>query len=200
MALEPVVISLRRQTSDKSWGFALQGGVDQGLPVFVHKVTRNGIAHKSGLEPGDVVLKICATPITGMTHAQVKAEILRAGNDLDFMVKKRDFNVVAYNQTMQQLAAANRSIDIASGEPEPRAEIVEEHLWRHGGPTFKNVQPKSYKILEQQLPQSSMGGKGMNERYIKLVGFCEYFCNSQYGQTVVRQLMKTKKHCINVSF
>nr|CAH8827193.1 unnamed protein product [Trichobilharzia regenti] len=90
MALEPVVISLRRPTSDKSWGFALQGGVDQGLPVFVHKVTRNGIAHKSGLEPGDVVIKICATPVTGMTHAQVKAEILRAGNDLDFMVKKLD--------------------------------------------------------------------------------------------------------------
>ncbi|XP_018648983.1 hypothetical protein Smp_006860.1 [Schistosoma mansoni] len=157
MALEPVVISLRRATSDKSWGFVLQGGVDQGLPVFVHKVTRNGIAHKSGLEPGDVILKICATPITGMVHAQVKAEILRAGNDLDFMVKKRDFNVVAYNQTMQQIAASNRPIDVNSNSPEPRAEIVEEHLWRHGGPTFKNVQPKSYKILEQQLPQSSMG-------------------------------------------
>ncbi|CAH8440349.1 unnamed protein product [Heterobilharzia americana] len=147
MALEPVVISLRRATSDKSWGFALQGGVDQGLPVFVHKVTRNGIAHKSGLEPGDVVVKICATPVTGMTHAQVKAEILRAGNDLDFMVKKRDFNVVH-----------NKPVEQASGSPEPRAEIVEEHLWRHGGPTFKNVQPKSYKILEQQLPQSNMGG------------------------------------------
>ncbi|VDO63476.1 unnamed protein product [Schistosoma curassoni] len=39
MALEPVVISLRRATSDKSWGFVLQGGVDQGLPVFVHKMT-----------------------------------------------------------------------------------------------------------------------------------------------------------------
>ncbi|VDP56173.1 unnamed protein product [Schistosoma mattheei] len=103
-------------------------------------------------------MKICATPITGMIHAQVKAEILRAGNDLDFMVKKRDFNVVAYNQTMQQIAASNRPIDVASNSPEPRAEIVEEHLWRHGGPTFKNVQPKSYKILEQQLPQSSMGG------------------------------------------
>lgn len=72
---------------------------------------------------------------------------------------RRDFNVVAYNQTMQQIAASNRPIDVASNSPEPRAEIVEEHLWRHGGPTFKNVQPKSYKILEQQLPQSSMGGK-----------------------------------------
>ena len=37
---------------------------------------------------------------------------------------------------------------------EPKAEILEEHVWKHGGPKFKNVQPKSYKILEQQLPQS----------------------------------------------
>ncbi|CAL8071814.1 unnamed protein product [Calicophoron daubneyi] len=158
MATEPVVLSLRRPTSDKSWGFQLEGGADQGLPVFVHKVTRNGIAHKSGVEPGDVILRICATPVTGMTHAQVKAEILRAGNDLDFTVKKRDFNVAQYNLSMQQIAAAQRPAQAQPNSPEPRSEIVEEHLWRHGGPTFKMVQPKSYKILEQQLPQSSTGG------------------------------------------
>lgn len=45
------------------------------------------------------------------------------------------------------------------GVVDERSEIVEEHLWRHGGPTFKNVQPKSYKILEQQLPQSGAGGR-----------------------------------------
>lgn len=190
MALEPVVLSLRRPTSDKSWGFVLEGGVDQGLPVFVHKVTRNGIAHKCGVEPGDVILKICATPVTGMTHAQVKAEILRAGNDLDFTVKKRDFNVAQYNITMQQFANANRSVEAAVGSPEPRAEIVEEHLWRHGGPTFKNVQPKSYKILEQQLPQASVGGppppsvftRNMDERspYLQAT---EQTIQKAYGQS-----------------
>ncbi len=38
MTTEPVIYQLRRPNSDKSWGFALQGGADQGLPVFVHKV------------------------------------------------------------------------------------------------------------------------------------------------------------------
>lgn len=57
------------------------------------------------------------------------------------------------------MMAAEQASPVASpGGPEERSEIVEEHLWRHGGPTFKNVQPKSYKILEQQLPQSEMGG------------------------------------------
>ncbi|KAL3315062.1 Synaptopodin 2-like [Cichlidogyrus casuarinus] len=153
---DAIVLQLRRPTSDKSWGFMLQGGVDQGLPVFVHKLTRNGIAHKSGVEPGDVILKICETPVHGMTHAQVKAEILRAGNDLDFTLRKREFNVAAYNAAMNQ----NRPV-MAPNSPtggEARAEIVEEHLWKHGGPTYKNVTPKSYKILEQQLPQSESGG------------------------------------------
>nr|VZI04410.1 unnamed protein product [Spirometra erinaceieuropaei] len=143
MSTEPVVYSLRRPNSDKSWGFALQGGADQGLPVFVHKITRNGIAHKSGLEPGDVIVKI------------LKAELLRAGNDLDFTVLKHAFNVANYNASMQQMSAAAGGV--GPGGAEERSEIVEEHLWRHGGPLFKNVQPKSYKILEQQLPQSAMG-------------------------------------------
>ncbi|KAL7060980.1 hypothetical protein AAHC03_09771 [Spirometra sp. Aus1] len=155
MSTEPVVYSLRRPNSDKSWGFALQGGADQGLPVFVHKITRNGIAHKSGLEPGDVIVKICKTALSGMSNSQVKAELLRAGNDLDFTVLKHAFNVANYNASMQQMSAAAGGV--GPGGAEERSEIVEEHLWRHGGPLFKNVQPKSYKILEQQLPQSAMG-------------------------------------------
>ncbi|CDS43192.1 PDZ and LIM domain protein Zasp [Echinococcus multilocularis] len=157
MSTEPVVYQLRRPSSDKSWGFVLQGGADQGLPVFVHKITRNGIAHRAGLEPGDVIVKICKTPLSGMSHSQVKAELLRAGSDLDFTVLKRAFNVTNYNMSMKMMAAEQSSPTVAQGGPEERSEIVEEHLWRHGGPTFKNVQPKSYKILEQQLPQSEMG-------------------------------------------
>jgi len=162
-----VQISLRRQTSDKSWGFGLQGGSDQGLPVFVQKITRNGLAHKAGLEPGDIVVKICQTHLTGMAHAQVKAEILRAGNDLDFYVRKHGFDLSQYNASLGITAANAAPPSAAAGgaymnqggsDEAPRSEIVEEHVWKHGGPTFKNVQPKSYKILEQQLPSSESGG------------------------------------------
>ncbi|KAF6770604.1 hypothetical protein AHF37_11120 [Paragonimus kellicotti] len=64
---------------------------------------------------------------------------------------RRDFNVAQYNITMQQFAATNRQVEVAQNSPEPRAEIIEEHLWRHGGPTFKKVQPKSYKILDDVI-------------------------------------------------
>ncbi|VDD76154.1 unnamed protein product [Mesocestoides corti] len=158
MSTEPVVYQLRRPSSDKSWGFVLQGGADQGLPVFVHKITRNGIADRVGLQPGDVIVKICKTPLSGMSHSQVKAELLRAGSDLDFTVLKHAFNIANYNMSMKMLAAEQAATSAAQGNPEERSEIVEEHLWRQGGPKFKNVQPKSYRILQQQLPQSEMGG------------------------------------------
>uniref|UniRef100_A0A1I8F7A6 PDZ domain-containing protein n=1 Tax=Macrostomum lignano TaxID=282301 RepID=A0A1I8F7A6_9PLAT len=147
-AMDPqgyVVINLRRHSSDKSWGFAVQGGSDMGLPVFVHKITRNGIAHKSGLEPGDVIVKICQTWCADFSHGQVKAEILRAGNELDFHREKaRGFNVAAY---AAQTAPSEQ-------QQQRQSEVSEEHVWRHGGPTFKNVVPKTYQILESQLPQS----------------------------------------------
>uniref|UniRef100_A0A1I8FD57 PDZ domain-containing protein n=1 Tax=Macrostomum lignano TaxID=282301 RepID=A0A1I8FD57_9PLAT len=148
-AMDPqgyVVINLRRHSSDKSWGFAVQGGSDMGLPVFVHKITRNGIAHKSGLEPGDVIVKICQTWCADFSHGQVKAEILRAGNELDFTVKKRGFNVAAY---AAQTAPSEQ-------QQQRQSEVSEEHVWRHGGPTFKNVVPKTYQILESQLPHRAV--------------------------------------------
>ena len=67
---------------------------------------------------------------------------------------RRDFNVAAYNATMNQINEPMNQIVPCSPGLEPRAEILEEHVWKHGGPKFKNVQPKSYKILEQQLPQA----------------------------------------------
>lgn len=36
-------------------------------------------------------------------------------------------------------------------EPEQRVEIVEESHIRLGGPTFKNIKPKTYQILEEEM-------------------------------------------------
>ena len=39
----------------------------------------------------------------------------------------------------------------------PRVEVVEEPTCRIGGPTFKQVKPKTYKVLESELPASEQG-------------------------------------------
>ncbi len=48
----------------------------------------HSIAADAGLEVGDIVVSICDAPVQGKEHTQIKAEVLRAGNDLDFMVIK----------------------------------------------------------------------------------------------------------------
>lgn len=52
------------------------------------QVNSRSIAEKSGLKPGDGLLSIAGVPTDGMTHDQAKMEILRAGNELDFFVRR----------------------------------------------------------------------------------------------------------------
>ncbi|KAK2186739.1 hypothetical protein NP493_190g01008 [Ridgeia piscesae] len=70
-----------------------------------------------------------------MTHNQVKGEILRAGNDLDLTVRRGGLTGGAPAPPQQQ----------------QRVEVCEEPTQRIGGPTYKPVQPKTYKVLDEQL-------------------------------------------------
>ena len=46
-----------------------------------------------------------------------------------------------------------------AGRPdEERVQVVEEPTCRLGGPVYKDVQPKTYQILEQQLPPEEAPG------------------------------------------
>nr|CDS33770.1 pdz domain containing protein [Hymenolepis microstoma] len=85
----PMMIRLRRPGPEAPWGFAVFGGADYGCPPFISRVTLHSIAARAGLEVGDIVVSICDTAVQSMYHSQVKAEILRAGNELDFMVVKQ---------------------------------------------------------------------------------------------------------------
>jgi hypothetical protein len=48
----------------------------------------NGRAGKAGMQAGDMVLSICGMATQGMTHMQIKQEILRCGNELDFVLQR----------------------------------------------------------------------------------------------------------------
>ena len=51
-------------------------------------MTVNSIAQRVGLRPGDAILQIGNNPTQGMGHSQAKMEILRAGNELDFIIQR----------------------------------------------------------------------------------------------------------------
>ena len=44
-------------------------------------------------------------------------------------------------------------------ESEPRVQVVEESIPSLGGPKFKDVKPKTYQVLEDELPASEKGGE-----------------------------------------
>ncbi|VEL15636.1 unnamed protein product [Protopolystoma xenopodis] len=50
------------------------------------QITPNGLSSQAGLHVGDVVVAICEEPTLGKLYGQLKAEILRAGNELDLVV------------------------------------------------------------------------------------------------------------------
>ncbi len=47
-------------------------------------------------------------------------------------------------------SGAMKGVDLPKEAPQ-RVELVEEHTQRFGGPVYKQVKPKTYKILQQEL-------------------------------------------------
>lgn len=83
-----VQVRLRRNDTSQVWGFRMKGGAENGIPLFIEHVSPNGRGNKAGLSAGDMILSICNVPAQHMTHMQAKQEMLRAGNELDFVVAK----------------------------------------------------------------------------------------------------------------
>jgi hypothetical protein len=46
----------------------------------------------------------------------------------------------------------------AAAREEPRVQVVEESIPSLGGPKYKDVKPKTYQVLESELPASEQGG------------------------------------------
>ena len=42
---------------------------------------------------------------------------------------------------------------------EPRAQVLEEPTVKMGGPMYKQVTPKTYQVLQEELPASEVGSK-----------------------------------------
>ena len=56
--------------------------------VNLFQVTHNSMAARAGLQPGDGILAIGMAETGNMTHNQAKMEIIRAGNDVDFIIQR----------------------------------------------------------------------------------------------------------------
>lgn len=134
---QPILIRLRRNQSGTQWGFRMHGGRDQGSCLYIQKITNRSIAHKCGLRVGDGIIQICNTPAQYLNHEQAKMEIIRSGNELDFLVQR---NAVDLGQCQ---------VD----GPTPKSQVSEEPSM-YKGYTNPNVQSRSFKILQESLNYS----------------------------------------------
>ncbi|KAK3104971.1 hypothetical protein FSP39_014405 [Pinctada imbricata] len=127
-----VPVALRRFDTSQPWGFKLQGGSDVGCPIHIAQVQPKSISGKAGLQNGDLILQIGCANMTQATHADARNEMIRAGNDVDLVVQRGGVAV--------------------KSQPAPQQEEDEERE------TYKDVQPKTYQVLEKELPQSAATG------------------------------------------
>lgn len=136
-------VELRRYDTSQPWGFRMQGGLEYNRPLYLAQVSPKSIAGKAGLHNGDAILQICGQSTAGMTHSQAKQALLRAGNDVDLVVQRGVVNTETQDEERKG---------------EKRVELDEQSIdpGMNEGSKYRNVMPKSYKILEAQL-QSGEG-------------------------------------------
>ncbi|GAB1601030.1 uncharacterized protein LOC115230675 [Argonauta hians] len=153
-------ILLRRTDNAHPWGFRMQGGMDVGEPLHIEKVKPNGIAAKAGLRPGDGILEICNDNSTRWSHEQAKAAMVRAGNEIDFIVQR---NAVVPKPRKPK--------------PEARSELCEDSInpGMNKGSKYRDVQSKTFQVMQQEeqsgggAPPASIFGRKKDDRssYLK---------------------------------
>lgn len=117
------------------------------MPLFIAQVNPKSIAGKAGLQNGDAILQICGTNVTGFSHQEAKSEMMRAGNDVDLYVARGVVNTQdpAIRAAFGGGQSASKRVELDEGSIDP-------HM--NEGSKFRNVTPKTYKILEAQLGSS----------------------------------------------
>ncbi|VDI71896.1 Hypothetical predicted protein [Mytilus galloprovincialis] len=163
---QPVFVQLRRKDPSVQWGFRMNGGRDQGSILYIQKLSRNGVGDRSGLRPGDGILKINNVPATYLDHEQAKMEIIRSGNELDFVVQRDAIDVGQHRGAQTKPA------------PKQRSEVDEEPSM-YKGYTNPSVQSRSFKILQQSLNYSEapQGNHHLNSNDLQEEGGFGYCTN-----------------------
>lgn len=60
----------------------------QFFPINVFQVNPNSVSGQSGLKSGDGIIEICGENVNGWSHEAAKAAMVRAGNDVVFVVQR----------------------------------------------------------------------------------------------------------------
>lgn len=141
---EIVEIKLQRFDTTQPWGFKMQGGSEYNLPLHVAQVNPNSVSGQSGLKSGDGIIEICGENVNGWSHEAAKAAMVRAGNDVVFVVQRG---------AVKPKAAKAKPAQVA----EPRSELCEDSInpGMNKGSKFRQVNPKTYQVMKEEEQAAS---------------------------------------------
>lgn len=127
------VVRLRRYDTGQPWGFKMQGGSEVGIPLQVVEVSPKSVAGKAGLQNGDLICYINKSYVEDVTHQHARNEMIRAGNDIDMTIRRP-------GGCCHQHAP-----------PPVHDDESEDNKYR-------DVQPKTYQVLQKELPHAAAAG------------------------------------------
>ncbi|KAL5970185.1 hypothetical protein TSMEX_002092 [Taenia solium] len=117
--------------------------------MLIAQVTLHSIAARAGLEVGDIVVSVCDAPVQDKEHSRIKAEILRAGNELDFVVIKQGIDKEILAQRAPHLLRTP-----APGVAYTRQPLRATGTWTSAtSPTCadKATRTRSFRLLDEHL-------------------------------------------------
>jgi hypothetical protein len=88
MAAMRLSAKMDRTDSSTPWGFRMTGGKDFGAPLVIQRVNPGSLAAKCGLQVGDTIVRISASPTEGLRHKDAQQMILDAGNSLELALER----------------------------------------------------------------------------------------------------------------
>jgi len=91
MGKDLVDVTMKRATSDESWGFRLAGGKGTGQPLTVTPLSKDSLAAKVGLLADDFLVSVAGVDVADMTHDEVEKAIQAAGNKFQMVIERVDF-------------------------------------------------------------------------------------------------------------
>eukprot|EP00045_Choanoeca_perplexa_P018245 m.283658 g.283658 ORF g.283658 m.283658 type:complete len:2430 (-) comp17761_c0_seq9:2565-9854(-) len=99
----------------KGLGMVISGGIDHQLgAIFVHKLNPSGPAAMAGLQPGDRLLSVNETPLSGLSHRQALQVLKEADSPLQ--IKTQRVVPEQWHKLMDHALALHRSTPLTTPE------------------------------------------------------------------------------------
>jgi len=114
-------LTLKRENSNRNWGFRIIGGKDEGQTFKVEKVLTGYPSYYAGMKVHDFLVSVNGQEIFAMNHAQVVNLIKNAGDSISLAVERGDFIVPNF----EEIWPSGKNKNKPSERPDPMDYVLE---------------------------------------------------------------------------